>query len=176
MVFVFHNSTIQQHYRSVSVELSIRQLFPSHNYMGAMTSMEKYLIFPDSICNSSRIFWILNCSSTYWSSFLHICTCIFSTHLFPPYIIISKNFKSQKQTYVINYKGRQPMIPGYWTCLNSSGIIARKGQEGHQLGQICLSQTSGFKGRSCRSMRMVAERLGGRRLGEEKGVFNIKSQ
>lgn len=25
-------------------------------------------------------------------------------------------------------------------------------------------------------MGMVAERLGGRRLGEEKGVFNIKSQ
>lgn len=37
----------------------------------------------------------------------------YSVHIFSPYIIISKNFKSQKQTYVINYKGRQPMIPGY---------------------------------------------------------------
>jgi len=36
-----------------------------------------------------------------------------SVHIFFPPCIISNNFKNQKQTYVINYKGRQPMIPGY---------------------------------------------------------------
>lgn len=77
---------------------------------------------------------------------------------------------------MIIHKGRQPLTPGYWTYLNSSGIIARVGQEGHQLGHICLSQASGFKGRSCTSIKMVAERLGRRRLRGEKGVPNLKRE
>lgn len=39
------------------------------------------------------------------------------------------------------------MIPGYWTCLNSSGIIARIGQEGRQLGQILFKPDFRFQGK-----------------------------
>lgn len=74
-----------------------------------LSSTEKYLIFSDGICNSPKLFWIFNCNSTYWTFFpshlhLHI-----QYKSFPSYIIISRNFRSQNQTYVIIDKGRQPL-------------------------------------------------------------------